>query len=268
MPHKDINLTKTYLQISPELRLLPCLFCINFKTFSLKQHVDLLSTRPWHDCCNLRKTSRVQSKLHEQHENHGAASGWPATGARDCWKIVTDVQLEVGSCQQKRRFTSCKHLLLVSLENEFQFFDSLRSEFWHHWNRTAHLFSIFAVLTDSVWYFYSVTCIHPLQSSITTDMALTHWYFSLNNSFWWFHTLIIHLLPSRARMRYCIVSSDNIEGKNQLIFESVTDSKYICTPGVLSCSFIHIKPFMPHIKPNTKMLVKKINFIHDWSAGK
>ena len=60
-----------------------------------------------------------------------------------------------------------------------------------------------------------------------------------------------------------MLSSDKIEVKKSAIFESVTDSKYICTPGVLLCSFIHIKPFMSQIKPNTKMLVKRGNFIHE-----
>ena len=32
--------------------------------------------------------------------------------------------------------------------------------------------------------------------------------------------------------------------------------------SVLLCSFIHIQPFIPHVKPNTKMVVKKCNFIH------
>ena len=32
--------------------------------------------------------------------------------------------------------------------------------------------------------------------------------------------------------------------------------------SVLLCSFVHIQPFIPHIKPNTKVVVKKCNFIH------
>ena len=32
--------------------------------------------------------------------------------------------------------------------------------------------------------------------------------------------------------------------------------------SVLLCSFIHIQLFVPHVEPNTKMVVKKCNFIH------
>jgi len=44
--HKDINLTKTYLQSSPKLLLLPCHFCVNFKMFNLNQQGDLPSAPP------------------------------------------------------------------------------------------------------------------------------------------------------------------------------------------------------------------------------
>ena len=32
--------------------------------------------------------------------------------------------------------------------------------------------------------------------------------------------------------------------------------------SVLLCSFIHIQLYVPHVKPNTKMMVKKCSFIH------
>ena len=66
---------------------------------------------------------------------------------------------KVESCQHQRRLSSCKHLSPASFICElFSVFRQLRSEFWHHWIYwTACLF------LWSLWNFYSVTCIHPLQ---------------------------------------------------------------------------------------------------------
>ena len=51
----------------------------------------------------------------------------------------------VESCQQKRRFSSCKHLSLVSFVNSSVFWQ-LRSEFWHHWIELL-VFSLFLQLS-------------------------------------------------------------------------------------------------------------------------
>ena len=82
-----------------------------------------------YDWLNLWKASRVQKKT--------------ARTARAKWRWFDQPQVpdtvekllqvyKVESCQQQRRFSSCKHLSLVSFVNSFSVFRQLRSEFWHH----------------------------------------------------------------------------------------------------------------------------------------
>ena len=88
--HKDINKnipvnlakTATYCCLAISVLTSKC------KSGSTRRRADSPTTS--YDWLNLtEKASRVQSKLHEQHGPNGAASGWPATGARDCGNIIT-----------------------------------------------------------------------------------------------------------------------------------------------------------------------------------
>ena len=134
--------------------------------FSLTQQGDLLSAPPCHDSLKLRKASRVQKKKRRKkrkkkklHEQHGPNGGGPELTSHRrpiLWKKLLQVY-KVESCQQQRRFSSCKHLSLFFLFvcvcvcvfcELFSVFDS-RVRVLVPLNRTACLFLSFAVsVTD------------------------------------------------------------------------------------------------------------------------
>ena len=91
--------------------------------------------------------------VHEQHGPTGAASGWPATGAWYCGKIVTGLQGGKLSTAKKIQFLQAPVASFVC--ELFSVFRQLRSEFW------LVFFSLYSF--HCLWNFYSVTCIHPLQ---------------------------------------------------------------------------------------------------------
>ena len=83
-----------------------------------------------YDWLNLWKASRVKKKLHEQHGPNGAGSGWPATGARYCGKIVTGIPGGKLSTAKEIQFLQAPVTCFVC--ELFSVFRQLRSEFWHH----------------------------------------------------------------------------------------------------------------------------------------
>ena len=123
--------------------------------FSLNQQGDLLSAPP-----DLWKASRVQKKLHEQHGPNGAASGWPVTGARYCWIFFTGIQGGKLSTAKKIQFLQEP---VASLWTLFSF-STVKFRVMSSLNRIACLF---LSLQFSLIHCDSVTCIYPLQYTLT-----------------------------------------------------------------------------------------------------
>ena len=108
--------------------------------FSQNQQGDLLSAPPCYnlyDWLNVRKASHVQLQLHEQHGPNGAASGWPATGARYCGKIVTRWKV-VNSKEDSVLASTCRYSF-VSLCTLFSF-STVTVRVLAPLNRTAWIF--------------------------------------------------------------------------------------------------------------------------------
>ena len=105
-----------------------------------------------YDWLNLWKASRVQKKLHEQHGANGAASGWPATGARYWGKIVTGIQGGKLPTAKKIRFLQAPVASFVC--ELFSVFRQLRSELWCYW--IAHL-SIYIYIYNYYYFWGGIT---------------------------------------------------------------------------------------------------------------
>ena len=168
--HKDINLIKTDLQISPKLLLLP----FHFSSVGLSLTVQNVQSK------STRRPAVSPTMSYDWLNSVVKGITWSEKAARTARaKIMALPRVDqpqapdtvdklwqvykVESCQQQRRFSSCKHLSLVSFCELFSVFRQLRSEFCHHWIELLVRFSLFALSFHWLWNFYSVTCIRPLQ---------------------------------------------------------------------------------------------------------
>ena len=116
--HKDINLTKNIpVNLAKTATALP-LVCLNFKMFGLNQQTDLMSAPPCLVWLNLWKASRVQKSCTKSTGQMKAARVDQPQAPDPLDKLLQIYQVE--SCQQQSRFSSCKHLSLVSFVNSFQ----------------------------------------------------------------------------------------------------------------------------------------------------
>ena len=168
------------VNLACKLLLLPCHFCINFKMFSLNQQGDLLSAPP----CNM--TDWTCERHHVLRKSCTNSTGQMELARVDQPQVPDTVEkllqvYKVESCQQQRRFSSCKHLSLVSFVNSvFSVFRQLRSEFWHHCLFLSLQFTLIVELLFS-----------NMPPSITIYFNPPIHTLSLHNSFRWFH--ILHL---------------------------------------------------------------------------
>ena len=125
-----------------------------------------------HDWLNLWKASRVQKLLHEQHGPNGGGSSWPATGARYCGKIVTGLQGGKLSTAKKIQFLQAPVSSFVC-ELFSVTFSTVNVRVLAPLNRTScPFFSFCSRFHGWLWNFYSVTCIHPLQYTLTHPFIL------------------------------------------------------------------------------------------------
>ena len=112
--NRPVNLAKE------KLLLLPWHFCINFNIFCLNQQATM--SLIW--LTKLEKSITWPVKAART-----ARAKWRGLGltmqpqAPDTVEKLLQVY-EAESCPQQTRFSSCKHLSLVSFVNSFQFFDS------------------------------------------------------------------------------------------------------------------------------------------------
>ena len=115
----------------------------------------------------------------------------------------------------------------------------------------------------------SPSCVIPPHLTVITPNAMFHITFHITDQY------------TTTTTRYCAVSSPHYLNPHRTTFHipchsTRTNPHYTTTfhnPilvwetlnymwSVLLCSFIHIQLFVPHVEPNTKMVVKKCNFIH------
>ena len=88
---------------------------------------------------------------------NGAASGWPATGARYRGQIVTGIQGGKLSTAKKIQFLQAPIASFVC--KLFSVFRQLRSEFWHHWIELLVFFVLCSFHCRGT--FFSFSNMHP-----------------------------------------------------------------------------------------------------------
>ena len=175
-----------------------------FNYLNQSTSIPAVSPTMSYDWVNLRKASRAQYNLHEQHGPNGAASGWPAVGARYCGKIVTGIQ--GGKLSTAKKIVKFLQAPVASL-----------------WTLFSFLIGKVRVLALLV-FFVSLQPVFTDHCGTLTSLSNMHW--SIHYSIYFnssIHTFLCIIpsggfayctgLPSFASYNKCVPSSDNIEGK-------------------------------------------------------